>query len=89
MTPKRLLQIALVAFMAAALSLGAERVWYGGISEDGTLQESLFLPLGFAFALLAVVAVLGALVLKARGGSRQTGRNGPKSKLRKTKQKEK
>ena len=44
------LYISIAMFVLAAICGIAEATFYGGIDENGVLQESLFLPLTFIFA---------------------------------------
>ncbi|MGJ8605592.1 MAG: hypothetical protein ACSHXH_15865 [Marivita sp.] len=47
----------------SGLSAAAEAVFYGSrLDESGVVQESLFLPLAFIFAAMAVTAVVFAIL---------------------------
>ena len=39
-------------------SLMLENIFYGGIDENGVLQESLFLPLSFLFGFAGLAALI-------------------------------
>ncbi|WP_299346952.1 DUF3955 domain-containing protein [uncultured Maritalea sp.] len=50
-----LLLTSFILFGLAAICIFAESTFYGGIDENGVLQESLFLPLTFIFAAGGIV----------------------------------
>ena len=52
---------ALAAFVLAVGCWAAETMFYGGVTADGVLQESFFMPL--TFLLLMLGTVLAALSL--------------------------
>lgn len=57
-------KIAWIGFLLVALGLVfyvAERVFYGGVDDNGVLQESFFLPLSF------ILGILGTLLLLVAG----------------------
>jgi len=63
MTPKPILKLAFGFTLLAVLCAAAEAIFFGGrVNEDGILQESLFLPLTFIFAAMAVTAVIFAIL---------------------------
>ncbi|MFP7675389.1 hypothetical protein ACG74X_18730 [Marivita sp. S0852] len=63
MTPKPILKMALGFTVLAILCGTLEAVLYGGrLNEEGVVQESLFLPLTFIFAAMAVTAVVFAIL---------------------------
>lgn len=63
MTPKPILKLAGGFTVLSGLSAAAEAVFYGGrLDESGVVQESLFLPLAFIFAAMAVTAVVFAIL---------------------------
>lgn len=55
-------KLGFVSFFLAVLCFVCESLWYGDIGEDGVLNESFFLPLGYIFAALGIVLVAVALV---------------------------
>lgn len=66
------LYISIAMFVLAAICGIAEATFYGGINENGVLQESLFLPLTFIFAAGGLVFwVLFALQLLFNSKSNQ------------------
>lgn len=66
------LYISIAMFVLAAICGIAEATFYGGIDENGVLQESLFLPLTFIFAAGGLVFwVLFALQLLFNSKSNQ------------------
>jgi len=66
------LYISIAMFVLAAICGIAEATFYGGIDENGVLQESLFLPLTFIFAAGGLVFwVLFALQLLFNAKSNQ------------------
>ncbi|WP_102868659.1 DUF3955 domain-containing protein [Pseudovibrio exalbescens] len=54
----------LFIIVLGAVSLGLEKVYYGGVDSNGVLQESFFLPLGFLLLGLGVLLIIGAFLLK-------------------------
>lgn len=50
-----LLNTSIILFCLSAICMFAESTFYGGIEENGMLQESLFLPLIFIFGAGGVV----------------------------------
>ncbi|OKL42258.1 DUF3955 domain-containing protein [Pseudovibrio exalbescens] len=60
----KLLKIGLFIIVLGAVSLGLEKVFYGGIDSNGVLQESFFLPLSFLLWGLGVLLIIGAFLLK-------------------------
>lgn len=63
MTPKPILKLAL-GFTSLAIICGAiEAVFFGGrVDDSGMVRNSLFLPLTFIFAAMAVTAVIFAIL---------------------------
>ena len=63
MTPKPSLKLALGFSVLAILCGIAEAVFYGGSTDqNGVVRESLFLPLAFIFAAMAITAVVFAIL---------------------------
>jgi len=63
MTPKPILKLALGFTLLAVICGALEAVFYGGrANADGVVQESLFLPLTFIFAAMAITAVIFAIL---------------------------
>ncbi|MCK0151776.1 hypothetical protein MWU54_17160 [Marivita sp. S6314] len=63
MTPKPILKLALGFTVLAILCGTLEAMFFGGrVSDDGVVQESLFLPLAFIFAAMAVTSVVFAVL---------------------------
>ena len=56
----------LASLALAGFSWLAEMVLYGDVNAEGVLQESLFLPLTFIFAVLGVVLVVISIILDRR-----------------------
>lgn len=63
MTPRAILKLAF-GFAVLALICGTiELMMFGGrVNEDGVVQESLFLPLTFILAAMAITAVVFAIL---------------------------
>ncbi|SEW10104.1 Protein of unknown function [Aliiroseovarius sediminilitoris] len=62
---KKLLRtLGLVSLVFAATSWLAERVFYGGVDENGVLQESLNLPLSVFLGVAGGVCLLLSFVVR-------------------------
>lgn len=63
MTPKPILKLAFGFAVLAIICGTVEVLMFGGrVNEDGVVQESLFLPLTFIFAAMAITAVVFAIL---------------------------
>ena len=63
MTPKPILKLALGFTLLAVICGVIEAMFFSGrVDETGALRESLFLPLTFIFAAMAVTAVIFAIL---------------------------
>jgi hypothetical protein len=63
MTPKPILKLAFGFALLAGVCAAAEALFFGGrVNEAGVVQESLFLPLTFIFAAMAVTALVFAIL---------------------------
>ena len=63
MTPGPILKLAFGFTLLAGICGIVEAVFFSGrVDENGVLRESLFLPLSFIFAAMAVTAVVFAIL---------------------------
>ena len=63
MTPKPILKMALGFTVLAILCGVLEALFFGGrVGDDGVVRQSLFLPLAFIFAAMALTAVVFAIL---------------------------
>ncbi|MDE9449378.1 DUF3955 domain-containing protein [Aliiroseovarius sp. Z3] len=58
--------IGLVSLVFAAASWAAERTFYGGVDENGVLQESFFLPLSVILGIAGLICLALSFVVKTR-----------------------
>lgn len=57
---------AIVALCLAALSWVAETIFYGGVTAEGVVQESFFMPLTFLLAAIGVALFIVSLFRSRR-----------------------
>jgi len=57
----------IIAIAVAILFWLAETTFYGDVDANGVLQESLFLPLTFLFAIVGIMLIAASLFIKSRG----------------------
>ncbi len=64
---KRIIRLfGFASIVAGILFWLAETVFYGDIGANGVLQESLFLPLAFLFAIVGIMLIAASFFIRPR-----------------------